>query len=311
MLIVTALALMAAIATLGVYAAYTNSRSAQRTIATYDSQGELFSSNVLVKGNAKDNVKTVYVTDASISPAFVITVNNYESGKQTAPAMEEIRYTLTARLVRYDGTDPNEYVPVDATYMTENALTGYAVTLKKGNASIVLSSAHTEDSSFAGVLAPNEANSDVYTIVFGTNFVVDRPNLYVEMTVTPQNDGLQTMRGIFKADLRAQGATSAWTGAFSDDTSVAPSEYDGFNYTVSGVGAGTFTLTWDETKVKLSDKSLRELLAVDGATKTGSSLTFSVDSDDESRYDLQFYKVNITTETWQTMNSIVVGYRFV
>lgn len=311
MLIVTALALVAAIATLGVYAAYTNSRSAQRTIATYDSQGERFSSNVLVKGSAKDNVKTVYVTDASISPAFVITVNNYESGKQTAPAMEEIRYTLTARLVRYDGTDLNEYVPVDATYMTENALTGYAVTLKKGNASIVLSSSHTEDSSFAGVLAPNEANSDVYTIVFGTNFVVDRPNLYVEMTVTPQNDGLQTMRGIFKADLRAQGATSAWTGAFSDDTSVAPSEYDGFNYTVSGVGAGTFTLTWDETKVKLSDKSLRELLAVDGATKTGSSLTFSVDSDDESRYDLQFYKVNITTETWQTMNSTVVGYRFV
>ncbi len=51
------------------YAAYTNSRHAQRTIATYDSTGDRFSSNHLESLYTWQNVKTLYVTYDAITPA--------------------------------------------------------------------------------------------------------------------------------------------------------------------------------------------------------------------------------------------------
>lgn len=291
-------------------AAYTSSRSAQRTVATYDAQGERFSSNILVRGVSRDNVKTLYVTDPTVAPASVITLCNYERGKQNLPYSEEIGYTLTVRLVRYDSTTTEKYVPVDLAYMTANSLTGYEVTLRKGETVVALNSTNLTDSSFSGTLTANVSASEAYTLTFDTDFAVDQPNLYVEMIATPTNIGLHSICGVFKTGVRAQGATNSWTGSFNDDTSTAPAGYDGYNYQIAGVGDGTATLSWDDTKVSLSYYSLQTLLAIEGATQTGSSVTFPVDSDVESRYDLQFYKVNITTETWGNMSATVVVFRF-
>lgn len=294
----------------GTYSAYTSSRSAQRTIATYDEHGQRFSSNILVPGNSKDNVKTLYVTDASVAPSQVVTLGNYERGKQNLPNAEEISYTLTARFVKYDSTDSRQYVPVDESYMTSNSLTGYQATVRIGNRVVTLSSSHVSDSTYTGTLTANEPDSDSYTLTFGTNFAGNQPNLYVEMIAVPNIVGLQQLCGVFKTGVRAQGAADSWSGSFSDDTATAPSGYDGFNYMITGVGSGTVTLAWDDTKVGLSYYSLQSLLSIDGVTQTGSSISFPVDSGTESRYDLQFYKVNITTETWGNMNTTVVRFSF-
>ena len=56
--------------------------------------------------------------------------------------------------------------------------------------------------------------------------------------------------------------------------------------------------------------SLLTLLSIDGASRNGNSITFPVDAEEVSLYDLQFYKVNITTETWGDMTSTVVTYDF-
>ena len=310
LLIVLITVLLLAGTALGTYAAYTSSRSAQRTIATYDEQGERFSSNILVRGYSKDNVKTLYVTDPTIAPSQLITICNYERGKQNLPYSEQIGYTLLARFVKYEANTTEKYVPVDAEYMTANELTGYTATLRIGENVVTLSASHLSDNSFSGQLTANVSDSDSYTLTYDTSFAVNRPNLYVEMIVTPTNVGLHTLCGVFKADVRVQGATNSWTGSFSDDTTSAPSAYDGFNYSVTGVGDGTVTLTWDDSKVDLSYYSVQILMAIEGATKTGSSITFPVDSDEESRYDLQFYKVSISSETWTDMNTTVVRFRF-
>lgn len=310
-LIAVTVALILSIVAIGTYAAYTNSRNAQRTVATDKAHGERFSSNVLRKGNSRDNVKTIYVTEATSLPTQIVTVSNYEHGKQNSPNSEEIVYVVTVRLVKYDASTDDKYVPVDAAYMTANSLTGYTVNVTRGSTTVTLSSSHLSDASFVGTLEENVASSDVYTLEFSNNFAPNKPNLYVEMIVTPQNVGLQIMRAVFKTDMRAAGASNAWTGSFTDDTEAGtPSEYDGYNYSVAGVGSGTVTLTWDATKVALSDLSISKLLSITGATKTGSSITFAVNSGVESRYDLQFYKVNITTETWSVMNSTVVTFSF-
>ena len=310
-LLITLMAcLLAAVIGLGTYAAYTSSRSAQRTVATYDEQGERFSSNILVRGYSKDNVRTLYVTEESAAPSAVVTLCNYERGKQTLPYSENIGYTLLVRFVRYDAEHVDKYVPVDSAYMTANNLTNYQVTLRIGGQVVTLSSSHLSDNSFTGTLEANVSNSDSYTLTFGTNFAVNNPNLYVEMVATPTNLGLHSVCGVFKTAVRAQGATNSWTGAFHDDTTNAPALYDGYNYLITGVGAGTATLSWDDTKVSLSYVSLQQLLSIEGASQTGSSVTFPVDSDVESRYDLQFYKVNITTESWSDMRATIVVFNF-
>lgn len=312
---IVSLYVFAITAAVGSFAAYTSSQNAQRTIATYDAQGERFSSSWLKKGNSKDNEVTAYVSDVSKTPSKTVTVCNYESGKQTKPFYENINYSVTVRLVKYDAGTEDKYVTtgVDAAYVGT-----YSATLTKGLTTVTLNASHLSDTTFSGTLAKDVASADAYVLSFSantgmddsSNFAKNQPNLYVEMIVTPAGaTGLSTLRGVFKTAVRTT-ASNAWTGAFSDDTATAPSGYDGFNYRIEGEGAGTVTLTWDARIVGLSYVSEQMLLAIDGATEAGSSITFTVNSDITGRYDLQFYKVNITTETWEQMNSTVVTCRF-
>ena len=131
------------------------------------------------------------------------------------------------------------------------------------------------------------------------------------MVVTPAAGTLLTaLRGILKPEIRMAGASSSWAGSFQDSTANAPATYDGFNYRVSGVGSGNFTLRWDSSRVGISAVSLMTLLDIEGATMVGSSISFPVDDAVESLYDLQFYKINITSETWSDMTSSVVTFDF-
>ena len=172
-------------------------------------------------------------------------------------------------------------------------------------------------------LTAGTSASDVFTLTFSDNFAENQPNLYVEMIAVPTDESLPTIRGIFRTGIRVEGATNAWTGAFADDDDHTPDQYAGLNYTVTGIGSGTFTLKWDGTLVELSWVSINELLEIDGATKVGNTITFPVNSDTVARYDLQFYKAgDISGKSWSDMNSIlsaagdalatgkVVGYYF-
>ena len=297
------------------YATYTNSQRAQRTIAAYDAGGVLFSSNYMKNGYSRDNVHTIYVSAAGIPAAATVTVCNYQQGKQTRYNDNDVTYTLTAQLVKYDDDTESAtygtYVPVTDAYLSENSYTaayvndswtGYWATVKKGTDERTLSGSSLLSTTFGDYTLSNDAaHSDSFTLTFSSNFN-SNPNLYVEMIARPEDNSLPTLRSIFKTGVRAEGISNAWTGYFADSTSNAPNAYDGFNYTVQGTGGGTFTLKWDSSKVQLSDVSIRDLLSITGATKVGDSITFPVNSDVSPRYDLQFYKVNVAGMTWADMN---------
>ncbi|MBR4910942.1 MAG: hypothetical protein IKZ47_06450 [Clostridia bacterium] len=291
------------------YAIFTSTLNAQRTIAAYDTQGERFSSNYLLKGESKDNVRTVYTTNAALPTFAIATVCNYQQGRQTLPYPDNISYTLTARLVKYDESDPDRYVAVDAAYISAQSLTAYTVTVTDDVTTVVLGNT-TLSGTFNGTLPGDTAESDPFTISFSAGFAANKPNLYLEVIAQPSTLALPTLRAIFKPDLRAEGATDYWSGAFRDDTATAPNLYDGYNYLITGAGTGTVTVSWDGTKVTLSDVSRDLLLSVTGASQAGNSITLPVDSDIESRYELQFYNANVTTETWAQMSSQVVTLSF-
>ena len=294
-------------------AAFTSSLHAQRTIAAYDTEGARYSSNYLMRGDSEDNVRTIFTTNAAVSANSIMTICNYQQGKQTMPNPDPFSYTLTARLVYYDDSDPDKYVPADAAYMSANSLTGYSVSINDGVNTVTLNSSHLSDSTLGAAMMGGTAKSDPYLISFSPNFAENDPNLYLEVIATPTLGTLPTIRGIFVASLRAEGASNHWTGSFRDDTGTAPSGYDGFNYLITGTGIGTVTLSWDTDLLAMSEVSMEMLMEITGATSTSNSVTFPVDSDVEGRYDLQFYRApgaDFSSETWLSMNSGAVTFSF-
>lgn len=283
------------------FAAYTHSSRAQRTIAAYPMDGESFSSNYLIIGDSSANIRTLYVTNAALMPSTVVTVCNYRQGMQNKPNEESISYSIEMKLCYYDQAE-GEFKQATPAYLTANSLTGeeYKVTVISGSVSVTLGSAALSDTTtFSGTLAGRTANSHSYTVILGTGFAADNPNLYFEMNAIPDG-GLSAISGMFTAGLKAEGATNNWTGAFNESTLDG---YDGFNYVVTGTGEGTFYLRWDSSIVELSYQSLRMLDTA--ATRIGETsyyyISFAVDSDTESRYDLQFYKVDVDGVGWGDM----------
>lgn len=294
-----------------IYGAYTHSLNAQRTIAPYESvDGDRFSSNYLLRvANSKENIKTIFVTDGSQAPTAVVTICNYIQGKQNKPNENDVEYTLSAKFV---------YIDDNGVVQDADSASTYSVTITKEVEPpdppiiVTLNNSHlatNQSDIFRGTLTRNAAYSDTYIIAFSTDFapVQPKPNLYLELTATWQDI---TLKGLFNADVRVQGASNAWSGSFNDDRSTPPSAYDGFNYLVSGIGSGRVTITWNSSLVTISYESLVTLRDIAGTTTTSNSVSFNVDSDIVGRYEIQFYKVDTISQTWDAMNSSVVYTTF-
>ena len=284
------------------YAKFTDSLQAQRTVAAYDPLGELFSSNYLQTGQGA-NARAVTVASDSDIPMAIVTVCNYEQGWQTRVNTQNITYGLSLQLVKYAAG-------IGYVAATAQDVGDYTITVERGGDSVTLNSATLSDSSVfsSETLANGAPHSNAYTVTFDPY----QNTVFLQMTVTPtQGLQLSTLHGILKADIRMAGASSAWSGSFQDPTGNPPSAFDGFNYRITGVGSGTFTLRWDPSKVDLYATTLLELLAIEGATRVDNSITFPVDAETRNQYDLQFKPVNITSETWVDMASSVVTYDFI
>ena len=289
------------------YAAYTHSLHTQRTIAPYDSS-EKFSSNVLKSGDVENNVRTIYVseiTETSPNPSAIITVCNYPQGRQTLVSANDITYTFKIEFA--------ELVNDSFEVVTSSALSGYSASVNSNTLSIAGSKLND---SLSSTLTGDEISSDVYTLTLSKNFASEKPNLYILVSAIPSDNSYSTLKAVFKADVRIDSATDQWMGSFIEDNVLNPSDYDGYNYVISGFGSGTFTLSWDNSKLNISYISLNELLGLDNADYVEdnqnhvSTISFSVDSDISSRYEIQFYKINITSETWTQMSSEVVIQSF-
>ena len=154
-------------ASMAIYAAYTHSLHAQRTVAPYG-VGIKFSSNYLLKGEAKNNINTIYITDASVSgtnPATIVTICNYTQGKQTEPNPSDIDYELTARLVKkvngvYVSAANTDFLTSDDFITIKLGENSY--TFNKNNPSIT--------TTFNSTLTGRRANADVYELILSKSF---------------------------------------------------------------------------------------------------------------------------------------------
>ena len=98
-------------------------------------------------------------------------------------------------------------------------------------------------------------------------------------------------------------AVKSWTGQFLDSKKKNPDEYDAFNYEISGNGAGTVTVEWQES-LQLSK------WATDGTgTQKSGSYSFEVDGA-TTAVQFQFYRnpekvSDLSGKSWAELEQLV------
>ena len=310
-LIAVVLILLSCITGIVAYAEYTKSSRAKRVLGSYEKSGVLFSSNRMrgFEGGvppAGVNRSFLFASDNSTSVVENVTICNYAQGNPTKFCDQDIVYTLRARLVNIasDGTK---------TAMSASAVpAGIWAELEFNNNSagkIILGdqtgSVGVSGSFPVSTLTRGVSSTDVCKVTFSTAFNTDSTGAALELYT--DLFGTYTDIGNLSADMstRIETQRNTWQGAFTDDETNSPDNYDGFNYLISGSGAGTFTLTWDTTKLSLNEQNLRrELPSLNaGSNIDGGSISFDVDSSVVSSYRLQFYRIGGTgfEEVWSTI----------
>ena len=315
-----------------VYAKYGAAHNVvKRVIATDSGAENRFTSNYLATGSSNQHIRSVSPTFAD-SIVYDINVYNYSINKPTQWYPTDLEYTLSAQIKALDGTTNINGTQVDS-FIGNDQIILYTVsydansqevttpllTLDKNNLTAVSGSQVIENSSGGGTY-----NS--YRLVLPNSMV--GKNISVVLTATPASkhrdiaDIILSSR--FGAEVQTIVLSTGWVGAFNDDTSVSLSTYEGFNYSITGSGNSSGTLSWRYDLLEPNMKEIYTLFGVDlsdhgsytdNTTTKMRTITLSgLSSDDNAgRYDFQLYIKDIdakseieTLNNWTTFSTYCV-----
>ena len=308
-------------------AEYTKSNRAKRVVSSYESEGVLFSSNYLVINPSLDTTQTttpagtrriIYTGNASNTVTAAVTICNYAQSDPAKPYDANIRYNMTATLVRTTGDTKRP-----ATAEQVGSLTA---TVSFGGHDYVLDGTHLTYDMGTGTLTGNVPSTDVCTITFARSWNDASNGVYVYLLAEPVQAyaGTAPLEAIFRTAVSDNTVRNDWRGMFTEagamgDTGAAgPAAYDGFRYTVEGSGAGTCRLQWDGSVLTVNALfvSLNGLqhgntaASIQNGTGDLKYIDFDVDSNEKSRYDTQFYYSGLIPDDiddwdWDDIKSLV------
>ena len=272
------------LAVYGSFAAYTNFNSVKRVVSTGTQSDTMFGSNYLSLMNLSDTsipVKRISLAGNDNNYTFTVQVCNYVWGDESLYNPRPISYTMTAELISMDGGSLPE---------------GYTK-IKMGNTSFSVDGKCNLDSQ---TLATGDAKTNEYKIEIPTSL---KDKIKIKIIAAPENSSeeavnFQKLAAILSfADYEVN---KNWTGHFIDSqTERKPDDYDAFNYEISGIGAGTVTVTWN-------DRLLLSKWATNDKQQNG-SYTFNVDGS-TTAIQFQFYKNPekwSAPEDWEALEKLV------
>lgn len=257
----------------GSFAAYTNFNSVKRVVSTGTQSDTMFGSNYLSLMNLSDTsipVKRISLAENDVNYTFTVQVCNYVWGDPTLYNPKDITYKVTAKLISMDGGN----LPDNCT------------DIKMGEQTFGKDGALTLDSQ---TLATGYAKTNEYKIEIPASL---KDKIKIKIIAVPKQSSeeavnFQKLAAILSfADYEVN---KNWTGHFIDSQTHTPDDYDAFNYEISGNGAGTVTVTWD-------DSLLLSKWATNDKQQNG-SYTFNVDGS-ATAIQFQFYK---NPEKWSAL----------
>ncbi len=350
---VTIWLIAAAVAFSGIvgYAAYTRVTTVKRVVSTRAGAGVLFSSNYMSNG-AKPQVSIEYgdyseYTDIdgnpiADNPVYNMTVCNYSQGdKATWYVANDIKYQITAKLWLNEKYTASELPDGDERVGTYKPPTSTDLgSLKFGikyeddsDYTYFTSENLTIDFPVSGsyTLSKLEASSDMFSILFDKSELLNNvPGFWIEIIAVPvsvSGGEVETIRG-YIATCKSAADGARWTG-YIEDEDYDTTDYDSYNYIVSGNGKGTFYFAWNDDEVKpnefaflnysgdiitqttdvISWADYEQYGKTNPISGTWKYIELKVNSDSLARYEFQLYKTS--GEDYKDVISKYVDYYFV
>ena len=315
MLAIVILSLTAVVVT---YAEYTKSSRAKRVVASYEASGALFSSNFMQysegDNNTIENKRTLFTGAENQSVITTVSVCNFAQGNPVKYYDKDINYVMTAKLVYVNGTTKRAATPAE--------IGDLSVSIVHNNSTVTLDSTVVSHVYASQTLDHYAAHSDAYQITFSPEWNTDDGYVCLYLIAVPQNNysDISPIDVAFNTGVSHERMEATWEGYFNEAgargaaLAVLPPAFDGFRYVIEGSGAGTFTLSWDNTAIEPSQIFVDEIVAAGGSLSVGattSTLSFAVDSDVINRYDLQFYRVDADSDdlsSWAAVWAAATAY---
>ncbi len=293
----------------------------KRVVSTGSNDKTLFTSNLLNISNSKHS-KTV-AKGFSQDSSFDINIYNYERTKPGSFYPNTIHYALTAALVKSDAPDAEEYDLSDpddlekiSTVLGDNTIRLYALSNGSisGEALITLGSSTAKGSTSEELVPDSESGgtSNSYRLVIPKE--ATDSGIYIKVTAEPSDgysDIPDSIGGVFFVQTQNINMETGWVGYINDSKTVTPSEYDAFNFRITGSGTATKVLKWNSTYVQPNKQQLSELFNVTlTADMSQISISFPL-ADNGSLYDIQFYVKDETARTYingfATMDALIAS----
>lgn len=288
-----------------------NRNRVRRVAANVANEGQQFSSNYLAIGDTVIK-KASFNAGESGYCVIPVTIWNHSVTNPTKAYQGALPYKLEAWLVS----------DVNGTLIGENAdiLTTYPVSYSTDGTNFTeFKNLHYDNSkgyyySDTLIFDDTDLNGNytvgeyTFYIQFPDTVLTANPNLYVKVVATPDNtNDFVSISAIMGTQKAGTIITRGWTGGFSDNTDYT--DYDAFNYVISGSGESEITFSWCTNYLEMSDINLNQYgwtgtyITSSTDTKNGvpgtwKTLKFTANSDAEdgeghiigiNRYALQFY----------------------
>jgi hypothetical protein len=350
----------AAVAFSGVvgYAAYTRVTTVKRVVSTRAGAGVLFTSNYMSNSQKSPfsieygEYKDYLDSDGEpldTNPTYTMTVCNYSQGdKATWYVANDIKYQIKATLwlnEKYTAAEVGENTELIGTYKEPSS--SDLGSLKFGikyddddEYSYFTSSDLTITLPDTGnyILNKTAASSDVFSLLFDkSELKSNAPNFLIEVEAIPisiSGGEIEAIHG-YVGTCQSAEEGAKWSG-YIEDIDYESTDYDSYNYIITGNGKGTFYFAWDDSKVKPNEFAfLNYTNNIDSTTKpainvpsgewehyvqygktapstgTWKYIKMNVDSDGLARYEFQLYKTSGTVYQNDNLITKYVDYYFV
>lgn len=281
----------------------TKQNKAKKVIALQSDNEMQFSSNYL---DEDELYRTIIINDGD---PINVDIRNYSKSNATRFYSSSINYRLDAVLTdasgrTLDDTDVVELLGNDeVTIYKVVTTTENDITTTNDVKLFTLTKTKKSDYNDSQKLEGNATTKAVQT--YKIYFPSASSKVCVKLVATPDGNvhkDLREISAIFAVSDKSNIQGEGWTGEFNDPESKGPSDYDAFNYTITGHGdSKTATIQWNSNVVSLnkgyflSDFNNTDLsTATDIPGKTGwKKITIPLDSDhNNGRYSFQVFKAS-------------------
>lgn len=278
----------------GTLMAYTNFNSVRRLVSVNSDSNVLFYSNLLYaepKSTDESDYRTKKLT--LTENQFTLNIYNHFPGDTATVNDQDITYTLKCTLL--SASDNGAGFSVDGTKFSP---------LADGSFGTVLS---------GQTLTGNTASMKSYSIVIPDS---ETDIVRIRIEAIPNDASYAATKQHKLAAVILHGelvAEDQWTGRIIDQQKGRkPADYDGFNYEISGTGAGKVTLTWDASALQL-DPWFQSAVTNPPSEVIENPFTFEVGGENQpTAYQLQFYWVSRPDDemSWEELSSkITVSFQ--